>query len=153
MIGGIGVARVGKRVGPGASQNLTGSTAWQMDVPDWSTGNLLQRLLLPENSAIAHREPVDASTAEEMIAVLDGACTPPDEPWDKRYARLRGVLEKAEPLPLAHGLRELYAIPEPSFGMTRLTNLFEQFVYAELAIVTRGRFNDLRARHRPASLD
>jgi len=152
VLGGIGVARVGKRLGVGAPLNLTGEPAWQMDVPDWSTGTLQQRLLLPENSEIVHRAITDAATIEKMIAVLEAACTPAVEPWDKRYARLRDVLEKAEALALASGLRELYAIPEPSFGMMRLMNLFEQFVYAELSIATRGRFLDLRARFRPASL-
>lgn len=151
VIGGIGVARVGKRLRAGAPQNLTGSAAWQMDVPDWSTGNLQQRLLLPEKTQVVHRPPTDEATAREMIAVLEAAWPPSDEPWDRRYARLRTVLEKAEPLALAKGLRELYALPEPTFGMSRLTGLFEQFVFAELSIVTRSRFLDLRARLRSVS--
>lgn len=148
VVGGVGVVRVGERLLSTDPLNTMRVPAWPLDLVDWSTGVLLQRLLLPEDGVLVERAPTDEATAREMLNEVARTRMAGVEEWSSRYARLRRVLEKIEPIPLAQGLSELYAITEPSFGGVRLTEIFEQCVLGEIALVLGEPYADLRARVR-----
>jgi hypothetical protein len=148
VVGGVGVVHVGERL-PGTHPSNTMSVpAWPLDLVDWSTGLLRQRLLLPDDGDFVHRPLGDPGTAREMLNVIASSRMAGVEDWSSRYPRLRRVLEKVEPMPLAQGLSELYAIEEPNFGGERLTEVFEQCVLGEISLVLREPYADLRARVR-----
>jgi hypothetical protein len=148
VVGGVGVVHVGERLLGTDPLNTMSVPAWPLDLVDWSTGLLLQRLLLPEDGVLVERPLTDEATAREMLNEVARTRMAGVEEWSERYRRLRRVLEKAEPIPLAQGLSELYAITEPNFGGERLTEIFEQCVLGEIALVLREPYADLRARVR-----
>lgn len=148
VVGGVGVVHVGERLLSTNPLNTMSVPAWPLDLVDWSTGLLLQRLLLPDDGVLVERPLTDEATAREMLNEVARSRMAGVEEWSKRYARLRRVLEKVEPLPLAQGLSELYAITEPNFGGVRLTEVFEQCVLGEIALVLRQPYDELRTRVR-----
>ena len=145
VVHGVGVARIAERVPATDARNPSGHDAWLLQVIDWDTSQVSRAILLPDGATVAHRAPADPATARTMLAELEGErAAPPAEAWDLRYDRFRKVLIEGDPIAGAVALRELYAIPDRTFGAMRMTDAFEQIVLAEITLALGGTFAALR---------